>query len=43
VKILLGDFSAKVGGENIFKLTIGNESLPQDSNDSGVRIVNFST
>jgi len=30
--------------ERIFsKLTIGNESLHQDSNDNGVRIVNFAT
>jgi len=43
VKILLGDFNAKVGRENIFKPTIGNESLPQNSNDNGVRIVNFAT
>ncbi|PNF37383.1 hypothetical protein B7P43_G16290 [Cryptotermes secundus] len=27
IKILLGDFNAKVGREDIFKLTIGNESL----------------
>ena len=26
MKILLGDFNAKVGRENIFKPTIGNES-----------------
>ena len=43
MKILLGDFNAKVGRENIFKPTIGNESLRQDSNDNGVRIVNFAT
>ena len=43
MKILLGDFNAKVGRENIFKPTIGNESLHQDSNDNGVRIVNFAT
>jgi hypothetical protein len=43
MKILLGDFNAKVGRENIFKLTIGNESLHQDSNDNGVRIINFAT
>jgi hypothetical protein len=43
MKILLGDFNAKVGTENIFKSTIGNENLPQDSNDNGVRIVNFAT
>ena len=42
-KILLGDFKAKVERENIFKPTTGNESLHQDSNDNGVRIVNFST
>ena len=43
MKILLGDFNAKVGRENIFKPTIGNESLHQDSNDNGVRIVNCTT
>jgi len=43
MKILLGDFNAKVGRENIFKPTIGTESLHQDSNDNGVRIVNFAT
>ena len=43
VKILLGDFNAEVGRENIFKPTIRNESLHQDSNDNGVRIVNFVT
>ena len=29
--------------ENIFKPTIGNESRRQDSNNNGVRIVNFAT
>jgi hypothetical protein len=43
MNILLGDFNAKVGRENIFKLTIGNENLHQDSKDNGVRIVNFAT
>ena len=43
MKILLGDFNAKVGRENIFKPTVGNESLHQDSNDNGVRTVNFAT
>ena len=43
MKILLGDFNAKVGRENIFKPTIGKESLHQDSNDNGVRLVNFAT
>ena len=40
MKILLGDFNAKEGRENIFKPTIGNESLHQDNE---VRIVNFAT
>ena len=43
IKILLRDFNAKVGRENIFKPTIGNDSLHQDSNDNVVRIVNFVT
>jgi len=43
MKILLGDFNAKVGRENIFKPTIGNDSLHQDTNDDDVRIENFAT
>jgi hypothetical protein len=43
MKILLGDFNAKVGRENVFKPTIGNESLHLDSNDNGVRTVKFAT
>jgi hypothetical protein len=43
MKILLGDFNAKVGREEIFKLTIGNESLHEISDDDGVRLVNFAT
>jgi hypothetical protein len=43
MKILLGDFSAKVVREDIFKPTSGNESLHEISNDNGVRLVNFVT
>ena len=43
MKIQLGDFNAKVERENIFKPTIGNESIHQDNNDNGVRKVNFGT
>jgi hypothetical protein len=43
MKILFGDFNAKVGSEDIFKLTIGNESLHKISNDNGVRLVNSAT
>jgi hypothetical protein len=42
MKILLGDVNAKVG-ENIFRPTIGTESLHQDSNNNGVRMVNSAT
>jgi hypothetical protein len=40
---LLGDFSAKVVREGIFKPTTGNESLHEHSHDNGVRVVNFAT
>jgi endonuclease/exonuclease/phosphatase family metal-dependent hydrolase len=37
MQILLGDFNAKEGREDIFKPTIGNESLHEISNDNGVK------
>jgi hypothetical protein len=43
MKILLRDLNAKVGREDIFKQTVGNESLHEISNANGVRIVNFAT
>ena len=43
MKILLGDINTNVRRENISKPTIENESLHQDSNDNGVRTVNFAT
>jgi hypothetical protein len=43
MKILLGDFNTKVGREDIFKPTVGNESLHEISNDNGVKLVNFAT
>jgi hypothetical protein len=41
MKILLGDFIAKVDREDIFKPTLGSESLHKISNSNGVRVVNF--
>jgi hypothetical protein len=41
MKILLGNFHAKVGREDIFKPTIRSESLSEISSDNGVRVVNF--
>jgi exonuclease III len=43
MKILLGDFSAKVGRQDIFKPTFWNESLHEITNDNGVRLVNVAT
>ena len=37
MKIALGDFSAKVGSEDIFRPTIGKYILYNESNDNGVR------
>jgi hypothetical protein len=41
--ILLGDFKAKVDREDIFRLTIGNDSLHEISNDNAVRVVKLAT
>ena len=41
MKIMLGDFNTKLGREDIFKPTIGNGSLHQDSKCNGVRRVKF--
>jgi exonuclease III len=38
MKILLGDVNAKIGREDIFKLTIVNESL-HEINNNGVRLL----
>jgi hypothetical protein len=43
MKILLGDFSAKVGREDTFKPTIGNEGAHEISIYNGVRVVNCAT
>jgi hypothetical protein len=43
MKILLEDFNAKVGREDVFKPIVRIDSLHESSNDNGVRIVNFAT
>jgi hypothetical protein len=43
MNILLGDFNVKVGREDIFKPTIGNEILDEISKDNGIRAVNCAT
>jgi hypothetical protein len=41
MKILLRDFSAKAGREDILKPTTGNENVHEISNENGVRVVNL--
>jgi hypothetical protein len=43
MKMLLGDFSAKIDKEDVITPTNGNENLLKINNDNGVRVVNFAT
>jgi hypothetical protein len=43
MKNVSGNSNAKVGREDIFKPTAGNESLHEISNDNGVKVVIFAT
>ena len=41
IKIIVGDFNAKVDKEIICKPTIGNGSLYNETNDNGIRMIQF--
>ncbi|XP_039297864.1 uncharacterized protein LOC120354582, partial [Nilaparvata lugens] len=41
VKIILGDFNAKLGREQCYRPTIGPYSLHNESNENGLRMIDF--
>ena len=41
MKIILGDLTAKVERESIFKPTIGQLRLHEKTNENGVRLIDF--
>ena len=42
-KIILGYFNAKVGKEETYKSTIGNENLHNETNNNRIKIIQFAT
>jgi hypothetical protein len=41
VRIVLGDLNAQVGREEIYRPTIGRFSLHRETNENGMRLINF--
>ena len=42
IKIILRDFNAKVGKEDIYKPTSDNESVYNETNNNGIKMIQFS-
>lgn len=43
IRIVLGDFNAKLGKENIFRTTIGNHSMHDITSENGLRLIDFAS
>jgi len=43
LKMIVGDFNAKIGRENIYRPIKGPDSLHEISNDNGTRLIHFAT
>ncbi|XP_008178936.1 craniofacial development protein 2-like [Acyrthosiphon pisum] len=43
IRIVLGDFNAKLGKENIFRSTIGNHSMHDITSENGLRLIDFAS
>lgn len=41
IVLVLGDFNEKVGQESYYRAIIGNQSLYEESNDNGNKLVNI--
>ncbi|XP_024882172.1 uncharacterized protein LOC112461237 [Temnothorax curvispinosus] len=41
IKLVVGDFNAKIGWEPIYRDVVGRHSLHSESNDNGMRVVDF--
>jgi len=41
IKIIVGDFNAEVDKESIYKPTIDNESLHNETNNNGIKMIQF--
>jgi len=43
IRIVLGDFNAKLKKESIFRTTIGNHSLHDETSENGLRLIDFAS